>query len=523
MKKHLFTVIALILVFIVGLSLFACNGGKDDINKGKVEETIEEPKDDTFIIDDSNLISTDYIDYANTVYLNTEEYPALADMGLTLVSEYSSTDYDCYTEVDADNEDNIRQYFDPTRPSIIIINGVAFGGGRYGRGGMSASNHVAEFSSNLYIEEEELDYFTSDPNSLQTYALSKYWYDGVSGKEKYNIFHFHYTRFADTLDSTQDVGGALKATVTVHDNIWSDNNGVQALYRASNGEIVATESGKAINGYSVAELYAAEYLRAFGFVDELYPDYKNSGKRTYVASHSMGGVMSVAGNVLLKLLSDDGQIPMALTPSRLLQMDSYVGAFGKDDTSRLSWTDKPYCTVSTKDKNSGETITKSTASANYLAALRRLAINYNVAIDFYMNEGYSVPFTVMANFREDAKEWVGVRGEEANFIMEYSAMVRLHPLYADMNGSIITDGHNPIREWVLTSYIYEAPTVTVDGVTYTVPTAAMSNEDVIAARGTYYIQKSKNPDGTVSDVLGSYTGHYVETVRCNDDYFAKVR
>jgi hypothetical protein len=76
---------------------------------------------------------------------------------------------------------------------------------------------------------------------------------------------------------------------------------------------------------------------------------------------------------------------------------------------------------------------------------------------------------------------------------------------------------------VLSSYLYDAPTVTKDGVTYTVPSARMSNEDVIALRGTLYEMCHRNKEGEFLASGEKYTSSYkTETVRCDDDGFIKL-
>ena len=301
---------------------------------------------------------------------------------------------------------------------------------------------------------------------------------------------------------------------------------MEAMYYDENtGKYVNTEAYESINGYSVAELYAGEYLRAFGYVDQIYPEYKNSGLRTYTAAHSMGGVMNVAGNVLLKQLAEKGEIADALTPSRLIQMDSYISVQTDDRNKTIAWSEKPYMFL--KDEDGVEDLDTPSAIENYLCAIEGLALRYNVAIDYYVNNGWLIPFLSMTSFDTELGKWVKTgpldMSVAANRVMAVSTIVIIKPYFAGVNNMVATAGHNPVREWVLSSYLYDAPTVTKDGVTHVVPTASMSNEDVIALRGTLFEMRHRDYDGNHLMPGDSDASSYkTETVRCDDDGFVKL-
>lgn len=518
MKKKTLKCLALTAVCALGaVSFAACN------NNGEGEAT---PVQSAYAVNEG-LLAEDYIDYADTVQLDIETYPQIADMGLTIVTGYGENDFDDVREADADGIDeatgksNMELYFDSSRPSIVIIHGVQFNGGRRGRCHMGTENRDEEVASGLYSAENDIDYLKTNSAFNEDHDLSKYWYDGACGQQAYNVFFFHYERFADMVGAGESsIVNDAAYPGTVVDHIWSADNGVQAIYLNEQNNYVMTEKGKALGGYSVAELYAAEYIRAFGQIETLYPEYKNSGLSTYVASHSMGGVVSVAGNMLLKLLADDGQIDINLTPSRLLQMDSFVGMpMNNDAESTISWSGKNYLSNGEESQN---------ACQNYLYSVEALALKYNVAVDFYMNKGVGVPFTCMVSWDKNDNCFAGYRSEEANRILAVSAMIQLSPYFAGVNDAAFGEGHNAIREWVLSSYLYSAPKATdADGNEYTVITARATNAESIAARGTYVEMIGKTGEGefVAKSAKGNYPdgARYAETVRCDDDAFDKLK
>lgn len=496
--------VAVACILSLTVAFAACNngdGGTDD----------ETPKG--FQTDDA-LVGTDYVDYANEVYLNTTDYPQLEGDGLKLI-RYNGVDD--LTDLDANDVGSFENDFDPDLPNIILVHGVQLGGGRDGGGYMETDNRYDEINSSLYDADKEIDYFKNDSAFAYNHEMGEYWHDGAEGGQKYNVFYFNYFHFADCLGAGEVAVRDAYYSGLVVSKIWSRTQGVNAIYYDSTtSSYVETPDGEALGGYSVAEFFAAEYIRAFNNVLSLYPDYATAGHQTYVASHSMGGVVSTASTMLLKLLAEDGQIAEALTPSRLLQMDSFVGlpmADVPDET--IAWSDKNY--TADADGNLSPAYT-------YIAATEALSLKYNVAIDFYMNEYLGVPFTCMASWSVADGKWIGARAVEANRIMAVTAMVMIKPYFIDVD-NILSGGHNPIREWVLSSYLYDAPTVEVDGVTYTVPTAKMSNADVLAARGTYYEMMPRNTDGSFVGLKSNGSMKeatlHTETIRCDDDCFVK--
>ncbi len=498
MKKILvFTSIILVLVMMIGV--VACNP----------VDTGDDGEDGRYEIEEELVLSND-LDYT-TVSLNEEEYPFLQDQGLTLVTGYDSDDYSIVNEVPADDEENIRNYFDPSKPNLIVIHGLQMNIGRYGIVHMTTENRREEVIagiSNKYASKAQPAYL-SDAGFNNEHEPTKYWFDGANG-QGYNVFYFHYERFSD-------IGPG-----TVVNDIWSRDTGSCAVYYDTEiGEYAYTEKYEATNGYSLAEIFVGEYLRAFKAIDSIYPEYKASGNLTYTAAHSMGGVMTVASSILIHQLAEKGAIDTNLLPSRHIQMDSYISLIGETPNCTIAWSGKNYVDVKEDGINQGQFW----AIENYVSALKALVLRYNVAVDFYMNTGWIIPFLSMVQWDEEEKDWVGAMNQStARRVSELCPIIIIKPYFSGLDGMESTMGHNSIREWVLSSYLYDAPTVTVDGKTYTVPTVNMSNEDVLALRGRVFEMCHRDRDGNPLDRNQSDSGsHKTETVRCDDDHFVVLR
>lgn len=206
-------------------------------------------------------------------------------------------------------------------------------------------------------------------------------------------------------------------------------------------------------------------------------------------------------------------------------MDSYISVQTDDRNKTIAWSGEPYMFL--KDAEGVEDLDTPSAVENYLCAIEGLALRYNVAIDYYVNNGWLIPFLSMTSFDTELGRWVKTgpldMAVTANRVMAVSTIVIIKPYFAGVRNMVNTAGHNPVREWVLSSYLYDAPTVTKDGVTYIVPTARMSNEDVIALRGTLYEMCHRNKEGEFLASGEKDTSSYkTETVRCDDDGFVKL-
>ena len=483
MKKNLLivaVVAALVLSFALAGILTAC--GNDETPKEPVTPEPPAHVKNVYKVGYENLEADDYQNYAETVFLNTKKYPELERQGLRIVTGYDVDDYANANEATLDTVEAALNYFNPNKGILVIINGLQIGIGYQHNANMQSDSRLKELDR--HPEAEDIEYFTKDPNSIQTYDLGKYWMDNG-----YNVFYFHWEMFADHPN-------AVEAPDAINDRIWTRDTGVQARYYRD-GKSLLTEPNQAILGGSVAELFAAQYARMANAVKQAYPNYAATDVR--FAGHSMGGVLTVASSALVQLIADDGQLDQTFVPNRLALMDSYLGIGMLSDLT-ISWSGKPYAVGEGRD-----------STCNYLAALNMLVNKYGVAAEFCCNEGFLVPFMNMVgltdlSYDEEYCEFVGKnKSEFANAVNELAPIIVISPYFSAVSGGVAAEGHNPIREWYLSSILYDAPT-TEDG--YIVPTAKMSDEGVRAARGDYYVMRNAHES-------------YCETVRCDDDTFVR--
>ncbi len=515
MKKAKLMSIALVLALSFALSglLVACNA----------DTTTSAGPD--ILLDYDCLEAEEYRDYGEEIHLNTEDYPELERQGLRLVTGYGDN-YSWANESKAESVDVIRNSFDPDKGILVIMNGLQLSIGRTQNANMQSDSRINELAmlENGEFEYDEIDYFNDDENSQQTYDLAKYWYDNG-----YNVFYFHWEMFADYYNGS--LADAAASPDAVQERVWTEDTGVQAVY-VRNGVTAMTQPNTAVNG-CLAEWFAGEYIRMANAVNEVYPEYYDDASHDVrFAGHSMGGLLTVGVAALTHLLVDDGQLGAGFAPNRLALMDSYLGVSYNPDLT-VAWSGKKY----SKYTNISDT----DCSCNYIAALRMLTEKYDVAAEFYCNEGYIVPFlNVKAildlavpqddvlKFDAELGKYTDFNCDLANSILYYCPIVLIRPYFANMNSIAMTDGHNPIREWYLSSILYDAPTVVnpedieqFDWLHYagydysvgtssnlaTVPTARATDEQIKQARGNFYVMRNDR------------TAH-CETVRCDDDVFA---
>ena len=358
-------------------------------------------KDTGYAIHDS-LISDNYVDYAKEVKLNTETYPQIADQGLFLVSGYDAEGK--AVEIAADDANNIKNNFDATLPSIILVHGVKLRQGRYGN-----------------------TYFMSE-NQGESKELGNIFRSGENAKgQKWNLFYFHYEKFADA--EGDDQMASLNPTDTER-RVWmrgTDGEGNQ--FCNPDGSY----SGQDALAYSLAEFFAAEYIRTMNAVNAEFPNYATSGNEIRTASHSMGGALTVATVSLLNILSHDGQLNSGLLPDRMALLDSYVGG-GSDTSYKIAWSNKNYINNSPR--------------SNYYYSLENIVKDANIAVEFYYNQDAWVPFTGMLNLDENEQTKNLVYFKE---ISKLAPMLLLYPDFTNVNG-VSFDGHDAIMEWYFTSY-----------------------------------------------------------------------
>lgn len=480
MKKLKFIVIALVICVALSVILVACS------------KTDDLPDYDIFDLPYDAFFADEYRDLAADVHLNTEKYPELKRQGLRLVTGYSNG-YAQADEAIPDTDEVIQNSFDPNKGILVIINGLQLNIGRTSNANMQSDSRLEELE--LFKDVQDIKYFTDDPDSHQIYDLGKYWKDNG-----YNVFYFHWEMFADHYSDA--IGGGIASSPDeIQERVWSTDSGVQATYVNEEGKPCLTEPNQAVNG-SIAELLAADYLRMTAAIKRVYPDYTASKHDVRFAGHSMGGLLTVAGATLLNVLADAGKLDKNMAPNRLALMDSYLGKSAKKDYT-ISWSGKKYIVTEQPEEEGDQTW-----CCNYLAALKLLVKKYTVACEFYCNEGFVVPFLAIPGsltFDEEYGCFLGARNVDyINTVLYYCPIITIRPYFSAVGGEIAFNGHNPVREWYLSSFLYDAP-VTEEGVT--VPTARMSDKDVMKLRGNYFVMRN---DRRLR----------CETVRCDDDTFA---
>ncbi len=253
----------------------------------------------------ANLYADEYIDYANDVYLDTDTYPDLEEMGLFWT--YWDEDEEKVVQVAADSAEGA-ELVDPDKPTMINVHG------------MLGNGHVKQEAFNLNDKVANPEEFDLETDNV---PMNYVWM-----KEGWNVGNFHYNRFASEMSPTN-----------IEYKIWTDGGDVGLRSRHSDGKY------SHVTEYSIAEHFAAEYIRAMN----LLPDTMGE-KEIRVAAHSMGGEVATAGIFLLTELADFNQISFDKLPDRYALLDAYFSTtitmndksyyIGPQDTN-IKWSDKP--------------------------------------------------------------------------------------------------------------------------------------------------------------------------------------
>ncbi|NLZ25415.1 MAG: hypothetical protein GX891_03040 [Clostridiales bacterium] len=325
-------------------------------------------------------------------------------------------------EADANDRSVIENSFDPAKPTLIIIHGVQLGEGR---------------------QKDFLSYWLAE-NDDRGQDMALYFFDGEMNYEKksWNVMYFHWEKFADAEnDENTAIGDIMGMPSTnfmqVEERIWTrglDGQGSRYVFE-DDPATPENEDGtlsEPVMAYSVAEWFAAEYIRTFDLIAEVYPEYAISHDEIRVAAHSMGGALCVSGVGLLNLLSEAGKFDKRLLPGRLALLDSFVGTPGSFKNAKYAW--------------NGNSFIANSYRASYATMLRYIKSYSNPAMEFYSNTSEMVPF-------------MGSTENEDSYFKEISSLMCytiIYPKYINVDhATIFASGHNAIREWYFTSYMYE--------------------------------------------------------------------
>lgn len=513
--------LALVLSFVVGL--VACNK-KQEPEQGYDYFASLTPERKAAV--EKALMANSYQNYAQTCELNLTKYPELSGMGLKLVTGYgtdetnlSGNNWSQVHDVDSDNVTALQQYFNPSKPTVILIHGVQFNEGRYFHVTLQSDCRPDEISAGI------------DPNPVAYFSEHVGTYTGVIDLTKYyrdlgyNALYFHYEGFADPIYS-DDFSQSMNAVSQVTNVIWCKDNCTATFIDDDTGVAVASDPEDTFtNGkFSVAEFYVAEYVRWINAVKKAFPetDYAATNPGITTAAHSMGGVVNVASNFLLSQVAEAGQLDLRLIPNRMMQMDPYVGS---TEAKNIAWTGEKYLSDVECD--------------TYATALEILVHNYDIGCVYVCNNGFAVPcMMVFALWDEEKQAFTNVQGEiETNYssfshainrILDVAPFVVLQACYPHCTDGIQagTACHNAIREWVLSTILYNAPTTKdANGQEFIVPTMKMSAKDIKALRGHFFYQIRYTYDEQGNIVYDEDEGYPIEnielteTIRCDDDIF----
>lgn len=316
------------------------------------------------------------IDYANTVYLNTEKYPELESQGLFWWGWDSQKNIPVVKKASTAEGAAL---VDTAKPTIIMVHGwLALD--LYGY--ISGIQLWDEQSEQLVALESAAADTTYSPvgmpafailDALKTYAdfsdsdysvgeivfLSK-----LCAEYGYNFGTFTYNKFA---------------TISINQAEYDIYVGGNKNFQSQNAEDATiseiTQDGDALGEYSLAQFFAAEYARAMNMLPATMGD-----SEIRIAGHSLGGIMSVSGLRVICALADDGQIIQKQVPTRLALLDTYIGFLPSAEKAfvdkTVAWSEEPLV------NNSG--------SKTYMSYIDYLS-KRGIAIELYVMEGTTVP------------------------------------------------------------------------------------------------------------------------------------
>lgn len=336
-------------------------------------------------------------------------------------------------QIPADSEEGAA-LIDPNKPTLINVHG------------MLTDGHYKQETFNLnkkIANPLEFDLDTEDVSMVYLWL-----------REGWNVGNYHYNKFASEISPK-----------VIEEKIWSIEGKSGVRYRHENGDYESH-----ISEYCLAEHFAADYIRAMNYL----PDTMGS-KEIRFASHSMGGQLTTAGIFLLTELSNVGQLDKSKLPDRNTLLDPYFSTT-KTIGSKVLYMGPENINIRWSDKK----IVSNNTGITMLECLKDLEAN-GIALEYYTND--------------DSFLKLGM----ANLVEEFKTLTTYSIVYPNWSGngySILTDGHNGVREWYLCSII--APPVkditNGENSEEICPSASMATDKLKALKGTEY----KIVDGTTT-------------------------
>lgn len=419
------------------------------INVGVVEQGAD--KWHKVRVADENLYADNYkyIDYAAEVRLDREKYPFLERDGMFWCYWNEATESVEY--LSAETEEGAA-LVDTSKPTIINVHGMQGNGYEY----------VEQywFPSGKYGTEEELGYAFD-------VQMTKFWLD-----KGYNVGIYNYISFASE-------GGQ---PMNIEDKIWAIDGPIGMRYQAADQSYVED-----VCDYCVGELFAADYIRA---VNMLPDDFGKEEIR--IAAHSMGGEVVAAGLFLLTELADARveQIDRNKLPDRYIMEDTYFGVYQSlgNEIFKLSH-EGLTCNWS------GKLLPEDNVQTAVIECLKDISAN-GIALEYY---SYSLSF-LRFGISDDSKE----------ALSEICLWVDMSPDYGNYSGSysLLTDGHNAVREYYLTSILNDTPENYDE----------LTDEEKVACAANLSLEDSLRLRGRCFSIVSG-----AKTVTANDDVYKEVQ
>lgn len=344
-------------------------------------------------------------------------------------------------QVPADSEEGAA-LIDSNKPTIINVHGVLVDGYK---------KQEKFYLNKKVANPAEFDLNTTDVSMIYLWL-----------RAGWNVGNFHYNRFVAELDPA-----------TIEYKIWTAKSEHGMYYRHPNKK----KSANDISNYCLAEHFAADYIRAM----QLLPE-KMGQKEIRIVSHSMGGQLSTATLLLLTELSKHGQLPQAQLPSRLALLDAYFSTtltigekviYAGPKEAVINWSNKP--------------LVKNHTGLTMLECLKHIT-NANIAIEYYTYQN------IISGAMQDL----------VPELIKYSSYTMLIPDFQGGGFTLLSDGHNGVREWYLCSLL-DSPVKDISDECTTCfgPSASLPTKDLFALKNKQFLQVSG-----------------FNTVRVNDDTLA---
>lgn len=473
----------------------------------------------------TNIRADSYVDFASTYDFNFETDPELYDQGMFWC--YYDDNLDVIAEVPAREHDEVdklieKGLIDGNKPTIIFVHGVSVATYE-----PYYINGVRSYSSGHYYSSPKTLSPSDDDMSL--YAME------IEGEEKvnlnyiylkngYNVINFVYQRYADesAVNAEMEFSDGTVRKITSANNavieakVYATDGIAGMRYRYSDGTFSDQEPDKEEVDFSMAEYFVAEYVRTFNYMVEKGVFY--DGTRTIIKGHSMGGVMNVIGTFLISELIRVGQIPEYYLPSRLILEDSYFGvysAYGDNvpTYSELSSENEKrkldgYYLLACQDVTchwTGKRLGNAGTISVYLSALRTLAEDYDLPIEYYVDATKTAYASLPADYlRIIMRKYVatGVYIFTHNGANSHNGIMELSDGYSAIDP--IVDSTDDDSEYAFASIGYVIST-------------ALTDEQIKALRGVEFTQISGGDTDTLRDDCFEITNVY------RDGYYPDVK